>query len=161
MTIPIDPTLVARLSGEFTALADDFTGLGGRMSTLGRDLETLHRHVLSAVPAHAEPAGGSGDPAPEPDCGRATESRAPSPDSATGRAAPAKTPVSPGTAPGVPATGVRVGGVHTPDTAGGGAPRARGGAPPRAGWAPPPGGFWCLGGPAAPRPGGAPPPRSR
>ncbi|MGI5220199.1 DUF2339 domain-containing protein [Nocardia sp. CA-290969] len=120
MTIPIDPALVARLSGEFITLADDFTGLGGRMSTLGRDLEALHRHVLSAAPAPDAPAGRADEPAavPKPDAGSRGEPRAACPDSVTGRAAPEKTTATPGPVPGVPATGVRVGGVHTPDTPG-------------------------------------------
>lgn len=150
MTTSIDPALVARLSGEFTTLAGDFTGLGGRMNTLGRDLEALHRQVLSAVPAPAETARGGANPAAEPESGPGAEPPETSPDSATGATESVKTTASPGAAPGVPATGVRVGGVHTPDTPGAAA-SAPGGAAPGPGTEP------VAPAPAAKESGQAPP----
>lgn len=58
----IDPSLVARLSGQFTTIAGDFTALGGQLSTLGRDLEALHRQVRAAAPTRSD-ATSTGDAA--------------------------------------------------------------------------------------------------
>lgn len=112
MTIPIDPALVDRLSGEFDSLAREFTALGGQMNTLGRDLATLHRQTLSAPagtewarpPAPARPTSDSGEISRRPDIPAA---------------GPATTPAAPGAAPGtVPVPGVRDGGVHTSEQPG-------------------------------------------
>ncbi|MEU1982683.1 DUF2339 domain-containing protein [Nocardia sp. NPDC019395] len=121
MTMSIDPALVARLSGEFSSLAGDLTALGGRMGTLGRDLESLQRHVRSAAPAGAESAGGPAiSPQPGSGAGTASAPAAVPADPASGGTGSGKTtaPAGAPTPEAVPSTGVRVGGVHTPDMPG-------------------------------------------
>ncbi|WP_280500836.1 DUF2339 domain-containing protein [Nocardia farcinica] len=99
MTGSIDPALVSRLSGEFTAL-------GTRMGALGRDLEVLHRQVLAGAPAAGSSSGGAtrvvGDVPPpgSPTAGGR--------DASTGPAAPVPAPPSaahPTAPPTVPGTG--------------------------------------------------------
>ncbi|WP_280196098.1 hypothetical protein [Nocardia farcinica] len=99
MTGSIDPALVSRLSGEFTAL-------GTRMGALGRDLEVLHRQVLADAPAAGSSSGGAtrvvGDVPPpgSPTAGGR--------DASTGPAAPVPAPPSAAHAtapPTVPGTG--------------------------------------------------------
>ncbi|MBF6150551.1 hypothetical protein IU505_35235, partial [Nocardia nova] len=84
MTGSIDPALVSRLSGEFTALG---TGMGA----LGRDLEVLHRQVLAGAPAAGSSGGatrvvGDGPPPGSPTAGGR--------DASTGPAAPVPAPPS-------------------------------------------------------------------
>ena len=127
MTISIDPALVARLSGEFDSLAGDFTALGGQMNTLGRDLASLHRQVLPAAPAGSPQTAES---APTPAVGQGRWASGPGQAASgpgTGHAT-AKTTAPPGAVPGTaPSSGVRVGGVHTPDRPGSASPEGEAG----------------------------------
>lgn len=55
----MDPAFIARLSGEFTAIAGNFTALGAQLSALGHDLDALHRQVRAANPPQPDAAATS------------------------------------------------------------------------------------------------------